>query len=64
MSFSIDVRVPVAKGSVRVKTFESRLPMFKHIFSDELENKVTFGTIYVHTTNQKIHSGVGALVSR
>ncbi|KAI0708837.1 hypothetical protein C8T65DRAFT_649625 [Cerioporus squamosus] len=57
LSFSIVVQIPVTRGPLRVNAFETHLPLFRHIFSTELQGQVSFGSLYARTTNQQIHAG-------
>ncbi|KAI1788349.1 hypothetical protein LXA43DRAFT_1159986, partial [Ganoderma leucocontextum] len=60
LTLTVDVQFPVpARNSppLRVKAFETKLPLFKHVFS-KLEGKVTFGSLKVYSANKPIHGDV------
>ncbi|TFK83682.1 hypothetical protein K466DRAFT_665654 [Polyporus arcularius HHB13444] len=57
LSFSIEIRIPVTRGPLRVNAFETHLPLFRHTFSAQLHGQVSFGSLYVRSTNQQIHAG-------
>ncbi|EJF60662.1 hypothetical protein DICSQDRAFT_62362 [Dichomitus squalens LYAD-421 SS1] len=61
LEFKVEVRFPAQATPLgkplRVKAFETNLPLFEHAFS-ELEGKVSFGSLKVSSTNMPIHAWV------